>query len=82
MPSIDGTTGEVFVGARPLVAGDAPDDFYTILGWADAIRKGKLAVRANADTGKDAAQARSFGAEICEYVILQIQPGSLLELVR
>ncbi|HET6793936.1 MAG TPA: putative PEP-binding protein, partial [Acidimicrobiales bacterium] len=34
-----------------------------ILGWADAIRKGRLAVRANADNGPDAANARSFGAE-------------------
>ena len=31
--------------------------------WADKIRKGKLAVRANADNGPDAANARQFGAE-------------------
>ena len=35
----------------------------TILGWADRVRKGKLAVRANADTGADATVAREFGAE-------------------
>ncbi|MGH9283699.1 MAG: putative PEP-binding protein, partial [Acidimicrobiales bacterium] len=34
-----------------------------VLGWADAVRKGRMAVRANADTGPDAANARSFGAE-------------------
>ena len=34
-----------------------------ILGWADEIRKGKLAVRANADNGPDATNARQFGAE-------------------
>ena len=34
-----------------------------ILGWADKIRKGHLAVRANADNGPDAANARRFGAE-------------------
>jgi pyruvate,orthophosphate dikinase len=35
-----------------------------LLGWADRIRrKGGLAVRANADTGADAAVARRFGAE-------------------
>ncbi|HXZ61877.1 MAG TPA: putative PEP-binding protein, partial [Acidimicrobiales bacterium] len=34
-----------------------------VLGWADAIRKGQLGVRANADTGVDAANARRLGAE-------------------
>ena len=37
--------------------------FATVLSWADEIRKGHLAVRANADTGEDAANARSLGAE-------------------
>ena len=32
----------------------------SILGWADQIRKGKLGVRANADTGADAANAREL----------------------
>ncbi|HLK45084.1 MAG TPA: putative PEP-binding protein, partial [Acidimicrobiales bacterium] len=41
----------------------APKQLETILGWADAIRKGHLAVRANADTGEDAATARRLGAE-------------------
>ena len=34
-----------------------------MLSWADEIRKGHLAVRANADTGEDAANARTLGAE-------------------
>ena len=34
-----------------------------MLSWADDIRKGHLAVRANADTGEDAANARALGAE-------------------
>jgi pyruvate,orthophosphate dikinase len=34
-----------------------------ILGWADEIRRGHLGVRANADTGADAANARQLGAE-------------------
>ena len=37
--------------------------FATVLSWADEIRKGHLAVRANADTGDDAANARHLGAE-------------------
>ena len=61
--SIDGTTGEVVLGEVELSAGEPPTEFDVILGWADAIRKGKLAVRANADNGPDAANARKFGAE-------------------
>ena len=57
------------LGEAELVAGDAPPELDTILGWADAIRHGKnrrrqrLGVRANADTGADAARARELGAE-------------------
>ena len=61
--SLDGTTGEVVLGEQELSAGEPPEEFHTILGWADRVRKGKLAVRANADTGPDAANARQFGAE-------------------
>ncbi|MCU1344035.1 MAG: ppdK [Acidimicrobiia bacterium] len=61
--SLDGATGEVAMGARIMTASEPPAEFEVILGWADKIRKGKLAVRANADTGDDAANARQFGAE-------------------
>jgi pyruvate, orthophosphate dikinase len=61
--SLDGTTGSVVLGAVELIVGEPPAEFQTILGWADRIRKGKLAVRANADNGPDAANARQFGAE-------------------
>ena len=49
--SLDGTTGEVVLGEVELAAAEPPPEFDTILGWADAVRKGKLGVRANADTG-------------------------------
>jgi pyruvate, orthophosphate dikinase len=61
--SIDGGTGEIMLGEVPLVEATAPKELTTILSWADAIRKGHLAVRANADTGPDAAAARRLGAE-------------------
>src|SRR5207237_10839741 len=61
--SINGTTGEVVEGEVELSSAAPPDEFETSLGWADRIRKGELAVRANADTGADAKQARDFGAE-------------------
>jgi pyruvate,orthophosphate dikinase len=63
MISIDGTTGEVALGEVALSAAEPPEEFALILKWADQIRKGKLGVRANADNGPDAANARQFGAE-------------------
>jgi pyruvate, orthophosphate dikinase len=59
--SIDGTTGRVVLGEVPLVEPKLSGDFETLLEWADAIRQ--LRVRANADDGPSAAQARKFGAE-------------------
>jgi len=61
--SLDGGSGEVALGEVPLSFAEPPEEFVTVLGWADRIRKGKLAVRANADNGPDAANARRFGAE-------------------
>jgi pyruvate,orthophosphate dikinase len=59
--TIDGATGRVFIGEVPLVASQRSEDFETVLGWADELRR--LRVRANADTPQDAARAREFGAE-------------------
>ncbi|MEO8363372.1 MAG: pyruvate, phosphate dikinase [Ilumatobacteraceae bacterium] len=61
--SLDGTTGELMIGEMKLSAAEPPREFHTILKWADEIRKGKLKVRANADTGEDALKAREYGAE-------------------
>ena len=59
--TIDGGTGRVIRGAVPLVAPQIDENFETMLGWADTVRR--LRVRANADTPEDAAKAREFGAE-------------------
>jgi pyruvate,orthophosphate dikinase len=72
--SIDGTTGEVFLGAVPvtdsvvmrfLEGEHVEDDLVTavdrVMTHADGVRR--LRVRANADTPEDAARARRFGAE-------------------
>jgi pyruvate,orthophosphate dikinase len=61
--SLDGTTGEVVLGEVALTTAEPSAEFEVVLGWADEIRKGKLAVRANADNGPDATNARQFGAE-------------------
>ncbi len=61
--SIDGTTGVVVVGAVRLSSAQPPESLETLLSWADEIRRGRLAVRANADNGPDALAARRLGAE-------------------
>ncbi len=59
--TIDGTTGDIYVGAIPVVVPEPSDYFDTILGWADELRT--LRVRTNADLPEDAEKARRFGAE-------------------
>ena len=78
--SIDGTTGEVVLGAMELRMAEPPPEFEIILRWADAVRKGKLGVRANADTGEDATNARELGAEgigLCRTEHMFLAPDRL-----
>jgi pyruvate, orthophosphate dikinase len=75
--SVDGTSGEVFLGQMPTIAPTLEEqtDLLTLLSWADEIsarsdiRKAPngwptrgLQVWANADYPKDAQRARSYGA--------------------
>ncbi|HEY5513453.1 MAG TPA: pyruvate, phosphate dikinase [Geomonas sp.] len=59
--TLDGSTGEVMLGAVATVAAGVSGDFRTLMGWVDKFRRMK--VRANADTPHDARTAREFGAE-------------------
>jgi pyruvate,orthophosphate dikinase len=59
--SINGTTGEVVVGAVAVITPEPTGPFGIILGWADTFRT--LKVRTNADLPHDARVARDFGAE-------------------
>ena len=61
--SIDGTSGTVVLGQVPLTAASPPPELEQVLEWADELRAGHLGVRANADNGPDAANARRLGAE-------------------
>ena len=61
MITLDGTQGEVMLGAVPTVSAELTGDFRTLMGWVDGLRR--LKVRANADTPHDAKVAREFGAE-------------------
>jgi pyruvate,orthophosphate dikinase len=59
--SLDGTRGEVMLGALPLADASFPPEYDRLMSWVDARRR--LRVRANADTPDDAERARAFGAE-------------------
>lgn len=59
--SLDGSTGNIYGEAVKTVDASISGDFERIMSWADKYRV--LKVRTNADTPKDAKQARSFGAE-------------------
>ncbi|HEY1144975.1 MAG TPA: pyruvate, phosphate dikinase, partial [Allosphingosinicella sp.] len=59
--TIDGTSGEVMLGAVPTVQPELAGDFGTLIAWADKVRR--LKVRTNAETPDDCRTAREFGAE-------------------
>ena len=59
--SLDGSTGNIYVGDIPTVEVGISGNFDRIMQWADEIRT--LKVRTNADTPADAANAIKFGAE-------------------
>jgi pyruvate, orthophosphate dikinase len=59
--TLDGATGEVFLGEVATIAPQLSGDFETLMGWADRFRT--LKVFANAETPEDALTARRFGAE-------------------
>ena len=59
--TIDGTTGNVYLGVLPVEETQVSDELQTLMGWADGFKH--LGVMANADTPETIAQAVSFGAE-------------------
>ncbi len=82
--SVDGSTGEVFVGALPTVSARFEDqpELQTILGWADGLRR--LQIWTNADKPEEAAQARGYGAQgigLCRTEHM-FREGERLEIVR
>lgn len=59
--ALDGSTGIVYGEKVATVPATISGDFGKFMSWCDEIRRMK--VRTNADTPKDAKQAREFGAE-------------------
>src|ERR1700736_2890232 len=59
--TVDGSTGQVLAGEVKMIEPDLSEEFATLMGWADEVRR--LKVRANADTPSDARAAMKFGTE-------------------
>jgi pyruvate,orthophosphate dikinase len=59
--TIDGTSGNIYLGAVPMVEAEFTDDLKTLLSWAD--ESARLKVMANADSPNDARRALSYGAQ-------------------
>lgn len=59
--TLNGSTGEIMLGALPTIEPELSGEFSELMSWADEIRQ--LKVRANADIPRDAQQAVKFGAE-------------------
>jgi pyruvate,orthophosphate dikinase len=77
--TIDGSTGEVMLGAAATVLPELGGAFSELMKWTDKIRV--LKVRTNADTPQDAEVARSFGAEgigLCRTEHMFFEPGRIL----
>ncbi|MCF7846134.1 MAG: pyruvate, phosphate dikinase [Candidatus Peribacteraceae bacterium] len=77
--TLDGSTGEVILGQMATVEPKLDKDFAQLMQWADKFRK--LRVRTNADTPKDAAAARAFGAEgigLCRTEHMFFEPKRIM----
>ena len=59
--TLNGSTGEIMLGAAPLIMPEITGDFARFMLWVDEFRT--MGVRANADTPHDCDVARKFGAE-------------------
>ncbi len=82
--SLDGTTGEVFIGALPTTAARFEDqaELQKVLEWADRARR--LEVWTNADKPEEAAMARRYGAQgigLCRTEHM-FREGERLDIVR
>jgi pyruvate,orthophosphate dikinase len=82
--SLDGATGEVFVGSMPTVSARFEDqpELQQVLRWADDVRR--MGVWTNADKPEEAALARSYGAQgigLCRTEHM-FREGERLEIVR
>ncbi len=82
--SIDGATGEVFLGKLDTIVPDIKDPWLLkLLSWADEFRR--LGVWGNADYPADARRAREYGAEgigLCRTEHMFFEADRLVEVQK
>ncbi len=79
--TIDGSTGEVMLGAVPTIEPALSGDFGEVMGWADKARRMKI--RTNAETPLDARTAVHFGAEgigLCRTEHMFFDPDRIMNV--
>ncbi len=77
--TLDGSTGEVLLGAVKMLQPTLTGDFEKLMVWADDARR--MRIRANAETALDAETARKFGAEgigLCRTEHMFFDPERIL----
>ncbi|MCO8125155.1 pyruvate, phosphate dikinase [Stieleria sp. TO1_6] len=81
MISLDGTTGEVMLGAVETQEPKLSGDFSKLMKWADQFRT--MNVRTNADSPADSKRARDFGAEgigLCRTEHMFFEPDRIIHM--
>jgi pyruvate,orthophosphate dikinase len=79
--TIDGSTGEVFLGKLPTIEPELSGSFATIMEWAGKYKR--LKIKTNADTPRDADVAKKFGAEgigLCRTEHMFFDKGRILTM--
>ncbi|MBD5522567.1 MAG: pyruvate, phosphate dikinase [Lachnospiraceae bacterium] len=79
--SLDGSTGNIYLGDIETQEADVTGNFARIMAWADQYRK--LKVRTNADTPEDAANAIKYGAEgigLCRTEHMFFEPDRISKI--
>ena len=76
--TVDGSSGQVLLGAPKMQEAAQDDAFQKLMEWADAERD--IGIRANADTPLDAQTARNFNAQgigLCRTEHMFFEAGRL-----
>ncbi|NRB13457.1 MAG: pyruvate, phosphate dikinase [Rhizobiales bacterium] len=79
--TIDGTSGEIYVGEVATIEPSFSAEFYTLMKWADEVRK--IKVRVNAETPELAIKAQKMGAEgigLCRTEHMFFEPGRIVSM--
>ena len=79
--TLDGSTGQVFMGAVATIQLKLTGDFGRLMGWVDEVRT--MGVRANAETPADAQTALKFGAEgigLCRTEHMFFEPERIIHM--